>query len=354
MATLGALSYDLSAARYPFLFKAVMLYVVIALVVRSRERVIQFVKVNIVFTAIVSITTVLTMRAGISPLGGGDLYRMVNYFGGIGDDPNEFGAFMLAQLPLPLLLMSTEKSKVKKVFLALVTLAVLLCIIRTRSRGAFLGMLVIGPVLLWSIRRRFGHICLAISMLAYAYMNTHVGYWERIATTFSQEAIEEDFSATARLQEQGAARALVMKRPLLGVGPGNFVIGKIQLLGYDAQDRWTWVAPHNAYFGLAAEIGIPGLLVLLVAIVMTLRALGQAAKSGGPDDEHLRLTARALRIGLVGFLVAIFFLSEQYNPVLYMWMGLGAALRAILLPVEAAAPQRARRPSTLQMVPQTR
>jgi hypothetical protein len=353
VATLSALSYDLSKERFPVLFKAVALYVVIALVVRSRDLIVKFIHLNIALGAVVAIITILTMRAGIAPLGGGDLYRMVNYFGGIGDDPNEFGAFLLALLPLPVLLMSQQKSLVKKGYLAVVALALLLCIIRTRSRGAFVGLIAISPMLFWDMRRRLGQICLAVLALSYAYANTHAGYWERIATAFSEDAIEEDFSASARLHQQDAARQLIARRPFFGVGPGNYVLGKIQLLDHDPAHKMTYIAPHNAYFGLGAEVGLPGLLLLLTTILVTFHSLGRSARSiGPPEDEQLRQIAKALRIGLVGFCLAIFFLSEQYNPILYMWMGMSAVIRALLLPDTATvkhrpAPVAALRPAPL-------
>jgi probable O-glycosylation ligase (exosortase A-associated) len=339
VATWAALSFDLSSERFPVLFKAVALYVVVAMIVRSRERILQFVNVNILLGGIVSITTILTMRAGIEPLGGGDMYRMVNYFGGIGDDPNEFGAFMLALLPLPLLLMSFERSKLKKALFAAVALAVLLCVIRTRSRGAFIGLAAMAPMLMWESRRRSGQIVVGVLMLLYAYTNTHSGYWDRIATTFSETAIQEDFSASSRLFQVEYAQELISQRPLFGVGPGNFVIGKIQLLGHDPDGELTWVAAHNAYFGLGAEVGIPGIIAFLATILVTFRSLrlSERAETGRPEDEQLRVTAKALRIGLVGFCVAIYFLSEQYNPILYMWVAVSASLRDALKPEPVVA-----------------
>lgn len=341
IASLTALSTDRSAERFPVVFKAVALYAVVAMVVRSRDRIVQFANINVVLGAIVSLVTILTSRAGIRPLGGGDMYRLVNYFGGIGDDPNEFGAFMLALLPMPMLLMSPDKSKLKRLALAIVALSFLLCAMRTRSRGAFLGLMAMAPLLWWENRRKAGHMLLIAGMAIYAYTHTHAGYWDRIATAFSEDAIEADFSASSRLHQQNAAIDLMVHRPLFGVGPGNFVIGKIELLDEDPEDKMTWVAPHNAYLGLGSEVGVPGLLAFLGAIGVTflsLHRIGRAAAASGTEDTLVRI-AKALRIGLVGFCIAIFFLSEQYNPILYMWMAMTIALRDLVSSADAPAPQ---------------
>jgi O-antigen ligase len=280
---------------------------------------------------------------------------MVNYFGGIGDDANEFGAAMLALLPLPLLLFPTEKSVLKKGLLAAIALAMLLCIIRTRSRGAFLGLLAMAPLLFWDMRRRFGQMLLAVLMLSYAVANTHSGYWERMATAFSEDAIEEDFSASSRLHQQRAAGELLKRRPFFGVGPGNFVFAKIRLLGEDPAHRMTYLAPHNAYLGLGVEIGIPGLLLLLATMLVTFRSLGRSAQTvGPPEDEPLRRIAKAVRIGLVGLSVAVFFLTEQYNSVLYMWFAMSAALQSVLQPERSATVRAPARAVPLRTIPLVR
>lgn len=321
-----------SADKFPILFKAVALYFVVAMIVRSADRLRQFAFINIVLGSIISVVTILTTRAGISPLGGGDLYRMVNYFGGIGDDPNEFGAFMLALMPLPIMLARAEKSKVKKVLLAIATLSFLMCITRTRSRGAFIGLLTMAPFLFWEARRSIGGIIIGALLVGYTYTNTHAGYWDRVATAFDDEAIEEDFSATSRLFQQQYAMELIEMRPFFGIGPGAFVEAKIRLLGLDPDAKLTLLAAHNAYLGLCSEIGIPGFSILVLSLVVTIFSLRKSEKLAPirAPDTGLDQIAKAMRIGLMGFCVSIFFLTEQYNPVLYMWMAVSVALQDIL------------------------
>jgi hypothetical protein len=82
------------------LAKGVVVYVVVAAMLRSWNDVNRFASLSTLFAAVVAVTTFFTTRAGIAPLGGGSLYRMRNYFGGVGDDPNEFGVLLLGLLPV--------------------------------------------------------------------------------------------------------------------------------------------------------------------------------------------------------------------------------------------------------------
>jgi O-antigen ligase len=329
LSTFAAVNVDRGLLQMPYVLKAVALYLVVTMVVRSPARLMRFTYINLTLAAIVATTTILTTRAGIAPLSGRrDLWRMVNYFGGLGDDPNEFGAFMLAVLPLPFVFLQHERSTARKVAFGLLTLAFLLCILRTRSRGAFLGLLAAMPLLMWESRRNLAAVAFAALIIVYAYTHTQQSYWERIGTAFSDTAIEEDGSASGRLQQQAYAAELISRRPVLGVGPGNWVPAKIRLLGLDRRHNQTLLHPHNTYLGIASEMGVPGLAAFLLAIGLAFRSLARARRTFATqgDRQPLASLAAGLMTGLVGFCVAVFFLSEPFNLILYMWIAMSVVL----------------------------
>jgi hypothetical protein len=39
--------------------------------------------------------------------------------------------------------------------------------------------------------------------------------------------------------------------------------------------------------------------------------------------------SKGIRLGLMGFGVSIFFLSEQYNPIVYQWIAIMVAIRSL-------------------------
>jgi putative inorganic carbon (HCO3(-)) transporter len=324
-----AVSRPQAAESVPLYLKAVLLYFAVALTVRSADRLKNFVHYNLLLAAIVGVTTILTTRAGIRSLDGGSLYRMVNYFGGIGDNSNEFAAFMVLMLPLPAALMAIQTSTLKKIAYGVVALAFLLCIVRTRSRGAFVALLCMLPFMYTQSRKSLGTIAVVGLVSIYVATNTHSGYWERIATVFSEEEEEEiDPGHIRRVEQQGFAVALIEERPIIGVGPGNYNIGKVELLRLEPGSVDAILAPHNTYLGIAAEIGIPGLIAFVVTLIVCILALTRACKifAQDPELEWYRRVAAALRTSLVGFGVAAFFLTEQFNLVMFVWMAMSSVL----------------------------
>jgi len=311
------------------LYKAIALFFLVSMIIESKEYLRRFYYITLVYGFVVSLTTLLTVRAGIPSLKGGDLYRMVNYFGGLGDDPNEFGAFMLALSPLPIVMLEGEKSFAKKILFSIMAISFILCITRTRSRGAFIGLLFVFILMIWENRKRFGMLVFFTFIIAYAYFNTHHGYWERIATLQSQEYIMEDNSSRDRLLQIQYATRLMGGYPLSGVGIGNYVQAKIQLLGLDPELKNTRHVAHNAFLGLGAEVGIFGLVIFIFILVTSIRNSYFSEKflKNREDDFILYKMSKGIRLGLIGFSIGMFFLSEQYNPIFYQWIAFIVAIK---------------------------
>src|SRR3989304_9775317 len=65
------------------LYNALAFYFLVVIIISSKDYLVKFYYMTIGFGFVVSITTLLTFRAGRGSLKGADLDRMVNYFGGI-------------------------------------------------------------------------------------------------------------------------------------------------------------------------------------------------------------------------------------------------------------------------------
>lgn len=313
------------------LYKAIALYFLVSMIIASENNLLKFIYVTLGLGFVVSFITLFTGRAGILGLKGGNLYRMVNYFGGIGDDPNEFGAVMLILFPLPMCMIQNENSLIRKIVWGISGLIYLLCIIRTRSRGAFLGLIIILIFLIWEHRQKAMTISLLLLMLVYAYFNTHYGYWERVLSLRSTETIESDYAAHSRVLQDKYSIDLIKLHPLTGVGIGNFMSAKVKMLGLDPVSKDTMMVSHNSYLGLAAETGLIGLLLYILIILYSFRCFFYAEYNfkTKPDTIIYCNITKGLRIGFIGFLVSIFFLSEQYNLIFYQWIALAVVLSSL-------------------------
>ena len=322
------------------LYKAIALYFLVVIIISSKDYLVKFYYMTMGFGFVVSITTLLTFRAGIESLKGGDLDRgmdigrMVNYFGGIGDDSNEFGALMVSLLPLPAVLIAGEKSWIKKILFSIIALSFLLCITRSRSRGAFVGLLIVSTFLLWENRKKAGIILIVILMLTYTYFHTHQSYWDRISTLQSEETIEADRNAFARILQNRQAIELIKRYPITGVGLGNFVQAKIDILKLvpvmEGELRgFIKYAAHNSYLGMGAETGIIGALIFSLIIITSIWYCYSSERYFKTRDDLLLFykISQSIRIGLIGFAFCSIFLPNQFNLVFYQFLAIAAVLK---------------------------
>jgi len=112
-----------------------------------------------------------------------------------------------------------------------------------------------------------------------------------------------------------AALRMIADNPLIGVGPMNFKDLSTTYTGLDIAN-----IAHNSFLEIAAEFGLPALGVFLLLLGSTFATLRRAIRFG-PSAESRAIAgwAEGLRSGLTGFLVSAFFISAQYEKVL--WLG---------------------------------
>ena len=77
----------------------------------------------------------------------------------------------------------------------------------------------------------------------------------------------DEISNKGRLEIWRNSISSITRRPLLGVGLGNFVT----VINQEAKDAKKGASAHNLYLDIAAEAGVPGLLILLMMFADILR-----------------------------------------------------------------------------------
>lgn len=126
---------------------------------------------------------------------------------------------------------------------------------------------------------------------------------------------------TRELRWQAAARMLA-ENPVLGVGPGGFRSEYAEASGAAELAEQTPVA-HSMYLEVAAEFGLPGLLLFLGVIAAGAVAAERALRLGAD-----RRTVVALQASLAAVLVASVFLSEQYYLPLWALVAIACGMES--------------------------
>ena len=127
-------------------------------------------------------------------------------------------------------------------------------------------------------------------------------------------------SAEVRREIVKLATIDTITHPLFGIGPGQFgpYTGQ-QTRHQDGSDNpGIWFETHNTYLQVSAEDGIPAFIFFISALVSTFRLLNRVYKrtkgvATSKDLKSLHLSVFCMLISMVGFCVAVFFLSFAYH-----------------------------------------
>jgi O-antigen ligase len=220
-------------------------------------------------------------------------------------------------------------------------LVALVMLARTASRGGMIAFVVSMAVYTLALRPGRFFAMLLVSAMAGA------GLWQFGPPMFRERAeslfhLENDYNSSSeggRIAIWKRGLGLVRDYPVFGVGVGNF--GNADGARRVAKGQLgRWFTAHNTYLQAAAEMGIPGGIVLLCL-------LGRAARDSWPLYRR-RSRARSPNIGqrpeylasLVAFCTSGFFLSHAVNPLLFAVVGLCglAGLVARAAPAAAGVP----------------
>lgn len=235
-------------------------------------------------------------------------------------ETNYFAANMVLLVPLPFAIASYQKTRLARLLWMGAGGILVLAIFMTSSRGGFLGLLV--AALVYAYRRLgFWGAAGIVALLLLAILPTDLG--ERALATLDNSArgpagLEESNKAHVALFWGGLR--MVADAPFFGVGPNRFKDYSSAYSGLDI----PYIA-HNTYLELAAETGLPVLIIFLLLYGTAIATLHRASRlKGGPEVQQLAAWSDALLTGLIGFSVSAAFISAQYEK--FFWMAMFASI----------------------------
>jgi O-antigen ligase len=239
---------------------------------------------------------------------------------------NFYAEYLVLLSGVIIALVLTEKRTGKLIAGAIGALGVI-ALFLTYTRGSWIGLAVglIVLVVLTDIR----YLALLAAGGAAAVLLVP-GVLTRLTASSDNES-----SASFRLVLWKVAGEAIRRRPLLGVGMGDFlkVYREVVMTRPELYIGYLGFGAHNAYFALSAEIGVVGgMAFLILTVVYATKGLFIATRVNVSDN--VKYTALGLSVGLIGF-VANTFTSNTFQhpqPALFFWIisgivaGLGAGL----------------------------
>lgn len=246
-------------------------------------------------------------------------------------DPNYQAAAFLAAMFMAGGLLSVFRGIIARVVLVVALGVITIGFFATESRGGFLALgfaLVASFVLLPRQRRQIVALALAGAGTIAVWLNSRPDAFDRL-TSFGGGGSGRDDVWTV-------AWRVFEHHPWLGVGLGNFQVVEaryVLLPGNLTHVRLISETPkltHNAYLGLLTETGVVGLVLYGIVVVLSLRTSWLAARQfdmvGAVGLGNL---ARSVLIATIGMLAAMFFISNPYDPRLWVLLALGPVLHTL-------------------------
>ncbi len=257
------------------------------------------------------------------------LYVPVGESGRLGNivyyDANDLGMLLVSSLPLVIYFIMNGRSVAART-LALPCLPVLLIvIIKTGSRGAFLGIIAVALYYLFkvqSIRKAWRVGAVVSGILVFSVAGSEQ-YWGMMNTLLNPQ---EDYnwsgeSETGRMEIWKRGMGYMLSHPITGTGVATFEVaeGTISPLAerQNVGIGVRWASAHNSYVEIGAEIGVAGLILFLMLLYRSYYTARHEIRRGEARTSERSAMGEALGGAVIGYAVTGFFLSQAFAAFSY-------------------------------------
>jgi len=282
------------------LAKMYVAWILTFLLITSLARLRRIIFIQCASVAVVSLVAIVK---------GHSIPRLNGVIGGFYSNPNDMAFAIVLSLPFCLAFFLTAKGPFRKALWSFGMLCMAAALVLTASRAGFIDLLVAGTVCLWhfGIRGRRLYLIAGTALVGIILLPTAGKSLMKRFVAISGDTINSQMEETAR--ESYEERKSLMFRaleaiehyPILGVGPGDFIV-------YSGK----WKDVHASYLEIAADGGIPALVLYLLFFARGFANLRFLRKVKDLPSEA-KLFTGALTSSLVGFAIGACFAPEVYQ-----------------------------------------
>lgn len=268
--------------------------------------------------------------------------RNMNDFASLGDN-NGVAIGMLMMVAVFIALAKTAQTHWERRLHQFFMIGIAYRAIVTYSRGGFIAAAAVACVWVLRSKQKFQSAVAAILVGGTLLSMLPQSFWTRMSTIpLSQGELqvaiegedpqEADTSASSRLHYWRVAIHMALDNPLLGVGLNAYsrFYNDYDFLGGVYGRRRS---VHSIWFGILAELGIPAFMLFLTMLGLAMagcQSVARRAHRGELPAEYYTY-AVAIQTAFVACLVGGSFLPFQYTEILWHFVGLSMALRAMAM-----------------------
>jgi probable O-glycosylation ligase (exosortase A-associated) len=259
-------------------------------------------------------------------LSGGSLV-IIQGPGGMLADNNDFALALCMGIPLLLHLgLAEQRPVLRRTTLAMIPLMVM-TIVATHSRGAFLALGAAAVVLVWRSKNRVAGFAMMLLIAVAGLIALPGAYKERISTIASFEA---DSSARGRIEAWKVAGRMIASHPMLGVGYAKFQKNykdfdpSAMTTSTGAEHEVGTRVAHNSYLQIWAEVGTPAFMIYLSLMALSFFDLWRVRREAQKryHSSWILSYATMLEASMAAFVVGSFFLNRAQFDLFYHFVAL--------------------------------
>lgn len=339
--------------------KVIIFAFMIIVAIRNTEELRWFVWAYIVSALILDWMAVFTFNLSRS---GGYAARLSGLFT---YDANDLGCVLVTGLPLVLLGFSSARTTWSK-WLAGVTVAGIgAALARSGSRGAFVGLVIVGLTLLFLMKHVAAWKRLtALGVVLVGFLvAVPPGYWKQMGTLTDPT---QDYNWTSAYGRRAIAERgleMMIRFPVFGVGINNFpradatISSRAEYFVGGPGQALQWRAPHNSYVQIGSELGFPGLILWcslifggILGMLRLRKKIPKHWRKGDREQTFLYMATLYLPGAFIGFGVTSFFVSFAFLDPIYLLAAYATGVyasveRRLSLEAPARMPRRGRKVS---------
>lgn len=265
-------------------------------------------------------------------------------YGGPIAEANVWGQVLVSILPIALYQIARKRDLLGKLLLAGSALFILVAMLFTQSRGAFLALVIVLPLIAIDMRIKsttfLALTCIGLIMLVILPAK-YTDRFKSLNTLFqpNQEAgLFADEAVEGRTEKMLTGLAMFRENPFLGVGIANYSenywsyagnIG-VEASARNIRSESSARQPHSLYIEIMAETGIFGITSFLIFLGLMINGLYQARRKSNADnikfDGDWSALITSLIMSILTFLVAGFFLHGIGFRFIWVLSGLAFAV----------------------------
>jgi len=245
--------------------------------------------------------------------------------GGLGDN-NGIALVVLMTIPILYYLAQYSIQKYVKIVIFCVIPISIFAVIGSNSRGAFVGLLIIGVFFLWNTKNKFIGITVCVLAAVFVLLTAPESWVDRVSAMHSSVTeTGENGSFMGRVVAWKISTLIALDNPLTGGGFDavaqraiwyHYVehLSEVNFISTPELPPFPLVA-HSIYFEVLGDLGFPGLFVFLSILGMSIFNCGRIRRQtrGRPELEWADDLARMLQISMVVYAVSGAALSFAYS-----------------------------------------